>query len=263
MKKYWAVFKVMWQSQMEYRVEFFAHMALGLISFFVLFFIWSAIFKQVDSFGGYTLASMITYLMMVRIIHFATRGNVARLVGDEIRDGVLSAYLVKPIHYLKWCFCFFLANRFFEMLLRFSLVAFFFIFFSSFFQVPSLANFLIFLFFLPIALLTNFFFNLLLACLAFYVTDIRLFSTSIGLTIGFLGGELLPIDLLPGFLRNLSIFLPFKYTVYFPIKIYQGALGRQDLIFGIIFALVWLVALFIILFWVWQRGLRRYEAVGQ
>lgn len=76
-----------------------AHMVRGIIYLLVLIFIWKAVFRQIDSFGSYTFSSMITYLVMVKFLHFTNRGNVARLIANEIKEGRLSIYLVKPINY--------------------------------------------------------------------------------------------------------------------------------------------------------------------
>lgn len=263
MKKYWAVFKITWQNSVEYRLEFLAHMIRGLIYLVVLIFIWRAIFNQVNSFGGYTLPTMITYLVMVRFLHFANRGNVARMVSREIKEGDLSTYLAKPISYLKLWFSFFWADRLFDAVFRFLLFFGFLFLLPDFFNLPSPDRLLWFILFLPISLLFNFIVNVLLASFAFWVTDIRLFSTTVGLTFGFLSGELMPIDIMPGFLRKLAAFLPFQYTLYFPVKIYQGTLSGWEMLKGFAFALVWLLIAYWLLTVFWQRGLKRYEAIGQ
>lgn len=263
MRKYWAVFKITWQNSLEYRVELLAHMIRGLIFLMVLIFIWRAIFSQVSNFGGYTLPSMITYLVMVRFIHFANRGNITRLVAREIKEGQLSTYLLKPISYLKFWFSSFWADRLFDALTRLLILLVFWIILPSFFAVGSWRHALLFLLFLPISLAFNFLLNIFLASFAFWVTDVRLFSTVVGLTTGFLAGELIPVDIMPGFLGSLGSFLPFQYSLYFPIKIYQGALSNWEIIRGILFALLWLGVTFLLLQYFWQKGLKRYEAIGQ
>ena len=212
MRKYWAVFKITWQNSLEYRINFVTHMIRGLIALVVLIFIWSAVFKQVSNFGGYTFSSMLSYLVMVRFLHFANRGNIGRLTANEIKEGRLSIYLLKPIDYIKMWFSSFWADRIFESLVRFLIIIGFLVVLPHYFSFPSASQFIFFCLFLFIALLFNFLWNIFQATFAFWVTDTRLFTTTIGLTAGFLAGGLLPIDIMPDFLRTLSLFLPFRLT---------------------------------------------------
>jgi len=92
MRKYWAVFKITWQNNLEYRVQFLSSVVSSAISLVILVFIWSAVFRRVPDFGGYTLSSMLTYLVMVKFLHFARRGNISRLIADEIKEGKVSIY---------------------------------------------------------------------------------------------------------------------------------------------------------------------------
>lgn len=263
MRKYWAIFKANWQASVEYRSEFIAHIIRGLITFVVLFFIFKAVFLQTNNFAGYTFSSIFTYLVMVRVLHFSTRGNTARLIADEIRQGIISFSFLKPINYFKYQFSLFLADRLFEIFLRIFLILLFLFLFPSYFSFPSLPVLLLFFLFLLGALVFNFLFNLLLAGSAFWVTDIRLFSTFVGLTTGFFAGELIPLDTLPPILKKIGFFLPFQYTLFFPIKIYQESLGYKEILRGILVFLLWLGLIIWLVRFLWQKGVKRYEAVGQ
>jgi len=263
MRKYWAVFKITWQNSVEYLMEFFAHVVLGIIILTVLIFVWTAVFKQVSNFGGYTLSSMITYLVMVRFLHFTTRGNITRLVADEIKEGKLSIYLLKPFNYLGFWFSSFWADRLFECLVRLSVLVLFIVILPQYFRFPPVFQVISFFLFLVISLLLNFLLNVLIASAAFWVTDIRLFSTTLGLSLGFLAGKVIPVDIMPGALKDLSLFLPFQYTLYFPIKIFQGRFIGGEILRGVLVSLIWLVVFFWLLLFLWKRGLKKYEAVGQ
>jgi ABC-2 type transport system permease protein len=263
MGKYWTAFKTNWQYNFEYRGEFFAHLLRSLATLTVLIFVFKAVFSQTDNFSGYTFSSMFTYLVMVRVLHFVSRGNTARLISQDIKEGNLSSFLLKPFSYLKYQFISFLANRLFEMTLTFSLIIFFLFFFSDWFSIPSLSYFLGFLIFLVISLILNFLINLAIAFSTFWLTDIRLFSTLVGLTFGFLAGELIPLDVLPEPLKKISLMLPFQYTMYFPIKIYKSSLTLGQFFVGLFWALVWTSILFILSKNLWRKGVRKYEAIGQ
>ena len=263
MRKYWAIFQLAWQNSFEYRLEFFSHILLGLIQLAVLFFIWKAIFKQVNNFSGYTFSSMVTYLVMVQFLHFVNRQNTSRQIAEEIKNGDLSIFLLKPLNYLKYWFFSFLASRFFECLIRLSIITIFLILFSSSLQFLLWSRIFPFVLFLIISMSFNFLLNCLFASATFWITDIRLFSTMVGLSVGFFSGELMPLDIFPGVLRVISEVLPFQYMLFFPIKIFQGSLSGRQIFTGAAVAIFWTIGLFFLLKFLWRKGLKRYEAIGQ
>lgn len=263
MRKYWAVFKITWQNAVEYRMEFIGHMMLGLISLLVMFFIWSAVFKDRQFFGEYTFSSMMTYLVLVRFLHFVKRSNIGREIAEEIKEGRLSAYLLRPVKYLRWWLSSFLAERIFEFGLRMSMLFVFLYFFPKVFNFPGFNRFLTAMGFLVISLFLNFLINILIAVLAFFVTDVRLFRSTVLMTFDFFAGSLIPLDLLPGFMKKIGFILPFQFWVYFPIKIYQGSLTSGEIFKGFVLCFVWILILLFIVNSLWQKGVKRYEAIGQ
>lgn len=247
----------------EYRADFVGHTMMSVISLLVMYFIWSAIFRERVLFKGYTFQGMLTYVLITRFLHFVQRGNIAREIAAEIKDGRLSVYLIKPLSYLKWWFSVFLANRFFEFWVRLAFVALFFIVMPKIFLLPNLANFGLFLSVLVFSLLINFSINLLMALATFWIIDIRLFRSTLMMIIDFFAGALIPLDIMPPALKTIGYLLPFQFTTFFPIKVYQGGLNSQELVWGMSKALIWITVFFIVISRLWVKGLKRYEAVGQ
>ncbi|PIV01527.1 hypothetical protein COS54_00820 [Candidatus Shapirobacteria bacterium CG03_land_8_20_14_0_80_39_12] len=263
MRKYWAIFKISWEKSLEYRADFIGHLGMGLINFLVMYFIWSAIFKNRTFFNGYTFSAMMTYVLMTRFLHFVMRGNIGRQIGDEIKEGKISSYLIKPINYTGWWFSTFFAERGYEFFIRMAMLILFFVFFPKIAVFQGLGRFSLFLAFIFISLIFNFIFNILIACLAFWITDVRLIRSAMMIIIDFLAGATIPLDIMPGILRKISNFLPFQFVAYFPIKLYQGALSPGQITTGVSLLFFWIVVLSIIFKYVWLKGVKRYEAVGQ
>lgn len=263
MRKYLAIFKLGWQNSFEYRADFFGHMMLGLISLLVMYFVWSSIFQGKTNFGNYTFSSMMTYLVLVRFLHFVKRGDVGRLIANEIKEGNLSAYLLKPMGYLRWWWAIFWADRVFELILRILMLFVFIEVFPKIFEFPGFSRFFLVLLFLILSLFLNFIFNVLIASFAFFVTDVRLFRSSLLMTFEFFAGAVIPLDLMPGLLGKVGFLLPFKFWIYFPIKIYQNQISTSQLWQGIILYLVWMIILFCVLRFLWKKGIKNYEAIGQ
>jgi len=75
-------------------------------------------------------------------------------------------------------------------------------------------------------------------------------------------GYLVPLDLFPPVVRDILWFLPFRYTMSFPVELLMGRLKVAEILPGIVIQWAWVGALYALNRWVWHRGLRRYSAVG-
>lgn len=80
--------------------------------------------------------------------------------------------------------------------------------------------------------------------------------------LSFLGGCIVPIDLMPGWLQHLSAVLPFKYGNYFTTKVLMGKMSVDETLFGLAIQAFWIFAMFGIARIVWRRGIKRYQAYG-
>lgn len=264
MKKYWAIARTAWQNITEYRANLVGHVVAHLFALLALIYLWQAIFAGRHSFGSYTLGAMISYFIMTKFLHFANRGDTSARVAEEIKQGDLSVYLLKPLSYLKFWLATTLAERFFQAILESVIIVLFLIFLPRYFNFSlSGSNCFPFLISVGLALVLNFLLNILIAATAFWITDIRLFHTSVILIARSLAGFIMPLDLFPSPLNKISMFLPFSYLLYFPIKIYQQSFSLKEILLRMLFGFTWVLVLSFIVKFIWRRGLRRYEAVGR
>lgn len=263
MRKYWAIFKVNWQKSFEYRADFIGHLGMGIITFVVMYFVWGAVFKGRDTFNGYTFSSMMTYVLLTKFLHFALRHNIGRQIAEEIKEGRISLYLIKPVSYIKWWFAIFLADRSFEFIIRLTMLTVFLLFLPKVIIFFGIGRLSLFLSFTVISLIFNYLSNLFIASFAFWLTDVRLFRSAIFMIFDFLAGGLIPLDIMPSFLKNLGLILPFQFSAYFPIKLYQGGLDSFQIYKGFLLMLVWIIFSVIMMKIIWRKGIRKYEAVGQ
>jgi ABC-2 type transport system permease protein len=77
-----------------------------------------------------------------------------------------------------------------------------------------------------------------------------------------LAGQVAPVMLLPGLIREIAIILPFRYMLGFPVEVLTTPLSDAALIQGFAIQAGWLVLTIIAARMIWRAGIRRYEAVG-
>jgi ABC-2 type transport system permease protein len=73
---------------------------------------------------------------------------------------------------------------------------------------------------------------------------------------------LFPLDILPVGLQRVLAFTPFPYQMYFPVSIYMGKITGAALLRGMFIQAGWVVTAYLIAQFAWNRGIRKYAAVG-
>ncbi len=77
-----------------------------------------------------------------------------------------------------------------------------------------------------------------------------------------LAGQVAPTALLPGMLQQVAGVLPYRYMMGFPIELLMGRLSRGEMLSGFAWQLGWLAVAALLHQVVWRQGLRHYAAVG-
>jgi ABC-2 type transport system permease protein len=102
----------------------------------------------------------------------------------------------------------------------------------------------------------------MLGCFAFVMTRSMSVLNLYFLLFSLLSGYLLPIPLLPWWIREPAEVLPFRFMLSAPIELMTRALSRHDLASLLAGQLAWTIVMLALALWVFRRGVRRFEAVG-
>ena len=78
----------------------------------------------------------------------------------------------------------------------------------------------------------------------------------------FLSGRIAPIALLPVWLQDVAVVLPFYYVVAFPAELINGSLSDDQILNGIMMLMVWLVLAWVIMQSLWRISVKSFSAVG-
>ena len=79
----------------------------------------------------------------------------------------------------------------------------------------------------------------------------------------FFSGATFPLDILPLALQKVLYLLPFPYLIFFPIQVYLGKINGETLMGGLLVALFWVIILNFAMRWIWNKGLKVYQAFGR
>lgn len=267
MKKYWHVINVGIQNNLTYRFNFLARTIFGLIPLIATLYVWQAIYRgngQGSEVGTYTLAQMVSYYLLVTIVDALTAVNEDDWqIAADIKDGNISQFLLKPIDYLAYRLCLFFSGRITYLTVAAIPLILFVVCLRRFFVLPAdWPTFGLFLLSVVMTALLQFFTSYAMAMLAFWVLEV---STFIFILFAFeyiASGHLFPLDILPHGLSQVLFFTPFPYQLFFPVGIYMGKITGADLARGLTAQAAWVAIAYGFARFMWNRGIRKYSAVG-
>jgi ABC-2 type transport system permease protein len=101
-----------------------------------------------------------------------------------------------------------------------------------------------------------------MALLAFWVLEVATFIFVLFAFEYIAGGHLFPLDILPPVLQRVLEFTPFPYLLYYPVSVYLGRVQGGEMWQGLAFQAAWVLATYCLARFVWNRGIKKYSAVG-
>ncbi len=258
-------FKIGLQNSLEYRFDFILGIISTIVPTVTQYFIWTALFESSKTgiVYGYTYSSMIMYTILAGIISKLVTAGCEWELANDIKNGGLNKYIVKPMGYFKYQICCFLGKKsvqFFIFTIIFSIILVI-ASMKSFFRVEPIR-----LLYFAVAVLLGIIINIVLgfvvSVIAFWITEAWGAFLILGLVINIVSGGVFPLDVFGEHITNILRFLPFQYTIYFQINILNGNIKVEEILPSMIIQVVWIILLSLLLQILWKIGLKKYEAVG-
>lgn len=263
MEKYWAIFKISWENGLVYRLNFVLWRVRSVLQLLLVYFIWWTVFESQSGIFGYTKSSIITYILVAALMRAIILSSRAVDVANQINDGSIVNFLVKPLSFIK----FYLVRDLADKLLNIGFVIFE-ISLLIFLLKPQIIiqshlHILLLTFFAAIlGIIVYFCISFIVSLLAFWVESSWAFLFLMTIILEGFGGGLFPIDILPKSIFNLLVFTPFPYLIYFPSKLYLGTMTSNEILVGFMILFFWVIFLWFLMRWVFQMGLKVYTAQG-
>jgi ABC-2 type transport system permease protein len=256
----WALIKRTWSSWMQYR-SFFFLLAFGwMIPPLIYLFVWSAAAGE-ETLGGLNRGQFVAYYLVLILVNQLTYSQTNWTVGDVIREGSFSRWLLQPMTPIYNPLATELAGKVVTMafVLPVSLVL-------AWLLRPELhltwEKALLFSLSIGFAWLLRFFWGYWLALLAFWATRSDALLAVQDSLIFLLAGMAAPFQLLPPWLQLAASTLPFRYMLGFPVEILTGQVSGAAVFYGFGMQVAWLAAALTLTRMIWRVGLHRYTSVG-
>jgi ABC-2 type transport system permease protein len=264
--KYARVFSAGLQNTFVYRWNFILRSLFGIVPLIGTIFLWNAMYggDAAKELSGYTFSALIMYFATVVFVeNLVTPTEDEWQIAADIRDGRLSALLLKPVNYLFYRFTLYASYRMLYTVIILPGVLLIFFFLRQYIDLPDHAStWIAFAFSAAMAGLIQFLIAYALAMLAFWLLEI---STVVFIVMSFeyfLSGQIFPLDMLPPWLARTLWWTPFPYELYFPVQIFMSRVHGAALWQGLAAQAAWVVIMYVLATSLWRAGLRKYQAVG-
>ena len=260
MKAAFALIAHTWATWLQYKGFFFL-LAFGWMTQPLIFLlVWSNAATS-GAIGGYARGDFVAYYLVLIVVNQLTFAQTNWTVGDLIRDGTMNALLLRPIAPIVDTVAAEIAGK--VVFLSFAIpVAGLLLLVLSPTDVRLPGHPLLFAVTLPAAWALRFLWGYGLALTAFWSTRSNALVLMQDALVFVLAGQVAPTDLLPGGLRTIAEWLPFRYMLGFPIEVLLGRVREDALTRGMILQIVWLTVAGGLAHTLWRLGVRRHAAVG-
>lgn len=259
--KYFAILGMVPKVFMAYQIWFWVGLVLGTIGMAIMFFFWRAVYGSTQVIAGLTLNTTLTYILLAQVFRPLTDVDLIFDFGFNLREGGILHQLLRPINFQGMYYFQSLGTLGTQLVLQIpmALVATF-VFGLHWPTEPAVWGA-----FLVSALLgytTKFFFIYCIACLTFYTTEVWGLGVLIGGMALFLSGGLVPLAMMPEWLRNVVLAIPFSQALAVPINILTGITPLSQVPHVWLIQVIWVVGLWLASNTIFHLSVRKVTVQG-
>lgn len=261
MKTYLKIINLSFQNQMEYKLNFIMTFIYRLFPFAINILVWLSVSNT--SHFLMSKSEIITYYMIGLVTSNLVVCSIQNEISDDIRNGTINKYLIKPISYFGYQLMKDVAFRFTFIILGIVPITISFYLMKKYITLGlNVLYVILFIVSVIIGYMINFFLSFLLSELSFYFTNVSVLFAASDVLKNIVSGAVFPLALLPPNIAEILSLLPFSYIAYFPTIILLEQYSVTEIILKLALGVLWCVALALNSRAVWRKGLKTYSSFG-
>jgi ABC-2 type transport system permease protein len=246
-----------------YRAEFLVWMLTSTMPLIMLS-LWTSVASE-GPFQNYSSADFVAYFLGVLIVRNLTGNWVAWQMQEDIRMGLLSMRLLRPIHPFIAYATSHAAALPFRSLIALPVAVILLVSSGASSLTTEPLQLALLLPSIALAWLITFGIMFALGCVAFWITQtFGIVNFYFGLW-SLLSGYLMPMDIMRSkypMIADVAERLPFYYMLGAPADLMTKHLSTAQVVELIGWQAAWAVICVVVALWVWRKGVRHFEAVG-
>jgi ABC-2 type transport system permease protein len=193
----------------------------------ILVYFWRAIYNDTSTISGLGLNQTLTYILLAFIFMPLTSIDLVWEFGTNLREGTIIHHLLRPINFQGMNYAQVLGILVTRLILQLPMAIVAVLLFGLRFPT-DLTTWFAFLVSALLGFTVMFFFNWFLACLTFYTTEIWGLGVLLEGINFFLSGALVPLVMMPEWVRNIVLSVPFAQALAVPVGLLTGITPLSD-----------------------------------
>ncbi|GIV01341.1 MAG: ABC transporter permease [Fimbriimonadales bacterium] len=224
--------------------------------------VWLAAFGQQEMIGGRDPSALVTYYLAASFLSQFIVCHLMWDIGFEIREGLFSVYLLRPINVVWMHLARNVGWRIIKVVLYAPIGLLFILIYGKYLVGLDLYLGPGFWLALILAHFLSFFVAWSIALISLWTTEFVSIFRLYYFPEMFLSGRLVPLETMPRWAMTLADVSPFKYTVAFPVGVLLGEVHGDTWVRGVAMQGMW-IALFVVVSSVLlKKGLKQYTGFG-
>ena len=247
-----------------YRGTIWLWLLVDVFQFVMMIFLWQSVYQYNDTISGFTFNQMLVYFLATNLFFIFTDLDTVWAMSEEIKEGRISLYMVKPISY-KMRLVFEVAGRAIGVLILLLPVVFItgivITFVFNIVWSVSIVGIVLSILYIPFMLLLMFEFAFFFGTLVIYTNNEFGLVIFMSVFIRIVSGQLIPIALYPAFLQNVIQWMPFRFISYPPL-ILIGKLSSLEALIGLGVLCLWVILFKIINHFMYRFSVKKMVVFG-
>jgi len=263
MRKEFLISKINLAQYLVYRLSFLLWRLRVILTLLLTFFLWSAAFQNRMQVFHYSRMQINTYILLIYILSDLVYSNRLADLANEIRNGAIINWLLKPYSFLRFAFVREATDKLIN--LGFGIVEIILLVFllkPAFYWQTDLSSLLIFILAVIFGIVIGFFIFFCLSLIAFWSAEVWAPRFLFSVLIMMLSGQYFPLDILPKPVYQALLLTPFPYFTYLPSKIFLDGFSWRYLSM-LIMSGFWAVSSYYFARAIWRKGMREFTFFGR
>jgi ABC-2 type transport system permease protein len=261
MIKYAKIAKNSLQTAMQYNISFFANSFFFILIIYIFVCLWKTVYGNGNStlISGFSLNRLLWYLIVTELI-VSSLVSIFDTLGNDIKTGMISSYLIRPVNYILFSFCQNVGATVFKLTINIGFAILLGFYFAGPLEGFSIYHIHFMLISLILGVVLQFFLFTLFGLSAMWMEE----NTSIYFLVQkfvFIFGMFMPIEFFPQWFQKISTFLPFPYITCYTAKVIVD-FSYGQFFETIFYQSLWIIILVILTLFVYKRGVRKINVNG-
>jgi ABC-2 type transport system permease protein len=263
-KKYLPFFRASMMNMFIYRGTIWLWMLVDVFQFAMMVFLWKSVYQFNDVISGFTFKEMLIYFLLINVFYIFTEVDAVFAMSEEIKEGRISLYLVKPISYKVRLFTETLGRAMGVLLLMLPIAIIMGIVLTLIFDIVwtvTIVEVLVAVIFVPLIFMLMFEFSFFFGTLVIHTSNEFGLVIFMSVFTRVVSGQLIPLSFYPQFIFDIIKYFPFRFISYPPLII-LNKVSINDALVGLTILAAWVIGFKIINYFVYKASIKKMVVFG-